>query len=1112
MSYLNNNSKKLLITILIFFTKIFTGNAQNLDLAWAKRIGSSGNDIANSLVVDANGNTYTTGSFQGTVDFDPGPGTFNLTSSGLDDIFIVKLDALGNFIFALEMGGSNNDVANSIAVDMSGNIYSTGRFWGTADFDPGPGSFNLTSFGLNDVFISKLDPSGNFIWAKQMGGPNPDNLFDIGYSIAVDLNGNVFTTGAFSATADFDPGPGTYNLVCAGNVDLFVSKLDPNGNFVWAIGVGGTAGEGGYGLKLDPNGNVYITGLLGSESSGVDFDPGPGVAMLYGDGAFVYKLDGNGNFGWARALRESPLNNLSSGLGWSIDLDSNGNVYTTGNFTGTFDFDPGPGTYNLTTLTNVMDIYISKLNSAGDFLWAKQLSGTTTGAVNQGTSIVAGSNGNVFTTGSFLTTVDFDPGPGTYNLVTAGSSDIFISTLDSTGNFISAKQMGGTNFDKGSSIKIGVSGTIYVTGSFNQITDFDPCPGNYDLTSAGGYDIFITKFASPLVNITASATSICPGESITFTTNAINGGPAPFYQWQVNGSNTGTNSPVFTTSTLNNGDQVSVILTSNSTCIPPTIATSNVITVTVSAGVPSSVIISTSNSTICSGIPVTFTASATNGGSAPSYQWQVNGSNAGSNSPTYTTSSLANGDVVKVIMTSSLTCVTGSPATSNTIVMNVTTSLTPAISISTSSSTICAGNTVTFMANSTNAGTNPIYQWQVNGINTGTNSLVFTTNSLNNNDVVKCILISNYVCVTTATVSSNSISMTVNSPVIPSVSITASANNICTGTLVTFAATPVNGGINPSYQWKINGINVGLNSSTYSTTGILNGDVISCVLTNPNSCSSTTTANSNAIAMIVTATITPTLNIVSSVNNICPFTPVTFTAIPANAGTPPSFQWKLNGADVGTNSITYTNNNLFNGDKVSCIMNTVTSCSSSPLVFSDTIIMLIKPVPSIFFTPAAPAIFQGGSIQLNATITGGISSYLWTPSTGLSNPNILNPIANPSITTVYNLNAIAVNGCSVDKQLIVKVFTEIYIPNSFTPNGDGNNDIFRIPQGTSLILQYFIIYDRYGNEIFRTTDIGKGWDGTYKGKKSPAGAYTYIIKGENSRSEISLTGTVILIH
>lgn len=434
----------------------------------------------------------------------------------------------------------------------------------------------------------------------------------------------------------------------------------------------------------------------------------------------------------------------------------------------------------------------------------------------------------------------------------------------------------------------------------------------------------------------------------------------------------------------------------------------------------------------------------------------------------------------------------------------------PSVNIQASSTTICAGNLVTFTATSTNGGTAPSFQWQVNGNNVGTNSATYSSNTLNNGDLVRCIINSS-TCLT-ATDTSNVVSLTVHASVIPSVSIAASATTVCTGSIVIFTATPTNGGPAPSYQWKLNGTIVGTDSTIYITNQLTNGDVISCTITNLNSCNPVTIANSNNISMTVLATHVPTVSITASGNDVCAGTPVTLSAIPANTGTPPSYQWKVNESNVGTNSNTFSANSFTDGDKVYCIMHTTTSCPDPPFVHSDTITMIVRPVPAITLHPIDTTILLGSSVQLNAAATGNIASILWTPATGLNNPSILNPAANPVTTTTYHLNVVASNNCISEKTAIIKVFNDIYIPNSFTPNGDAKNDIFRIPPGTPLHLEYFIIYDRYGNEVFKTNDVNKGWDGFYKGMMASNGSYVYVIKGESARGEVFLKGSVLVIR
>jgi uncharacterized protein (TIGR03437 family) len=175
------------------------------------------------VVVDGSGNVYTTGFFQGTADFDPGPGVFNMTSAGGNDVFVSKLDSAGNFAWARRMGGTDSDGGDGVVVDGSGNVYTAGSFGGTVDFDPGPGVFNLTSAGDSDIFVAKLDGDGNFVWAQQMGGTG--SAFPE-ITIAVDAGSNVYATGGFRDTADFDPGAGVFELTSAGARDIFVAKYN----------------------------------------------------------------------------------------------------------------------------------------------------------------------------------------------------------------------------------------------------------------------------------------------------------------------------------------------------------------------------------------------------------------------------------------------------------------------------------------------------------------------------------------------------------------------------------------------------------------------------------------------------------------------------------------------------------------------------------------------------------------------------------------------------------------------------------------------------------------------------------------------------------------------
>ena len=489
---------------------------------------------------------------------------------------------------------------------------------------------------------------------------------------------------------------------------------------------------------------------------------------------------------------------------------------------------------------------------------------------------------------------------------------------------------------------------------------------------------------TPSVSIGASpGSSICAGTNVTFTATPTNGGTTPSYQWKVNGSNVGSNSATYSNSTLSNSDVVTCEMTSNATCASPTTATSSGITMTVTPTVTPSVSISSgSGTTICTGQSVTFTATPTNGGTTPSYQWKVNGSNVGTNSNTYTTSTLTNGQTVTCVMTSNATCASPTTATSSGITMTVTSTVTPSVSISSTDTTICTGQSVTFTPTPTNGGTSPTYQWKVNGSNVATGS-TYTTSSLTNGQTVTCEMTSNSPCASPTTATSNSITMVVTPTITPSVSISSTDTTICSGTSVTFTAVPTNGGTTPSYQWKVNGSNVGTNSNTYTSSSLSNGQTVTCVMTSNDPCASPTTATSSGITMVVTPSVTPSVSISSgSGTTICSGTSVTFTAIATNGGAGPSYQWKINGSNVGTNSTSFITCTLSNGDAVTCEMTSNATCASPTTATSNTVNMTVNPTvtPSVSISSGSgTSICTGQSVTFTAVPTNGgtTPSYQW---------------------------------------------------------------------------------------------------------------------------------------
>jgi len=458
--------------------------AQTEDWLWVQQAGGTGTDHGNGIATDSSGNSYVTGSFNYTATF----GTASLISSGYYDIFVAKLDSSGNYLWVNRAGGTSGDVGYGIAIDSSGNNYVTGYFQGTATF----GGTTLTSSGNEDIFVAKLDLSGNYLWATKAGGISNDYA----YGISTDSSGNSYVTGEFTDTATF----GTISLTSSGGSDIFIVKLDSAGNYLWAKKAGGTNEDYCYSISTDSSGNSYVTGeFYGIASFGTTTLTSSG-----GSDIFIAKLDSNGSWLWAKKAG-SPY----SEYGYAIATDDSGNSYVTGYFQDTAAF----GTTSLTSSGN-NDIFIAKLDNNGNFLWAKKAGGT---GYECSKAIATDSGGNSFVTGYFEGTATL----GMISLTSCGDKDIFITKLDTNGNYLWAKQAGSTLLDCGKAIAFDSSGNSYVMGFFQGTGNFGPT----SLISNGDYDIFIAKLSSDGVFVADELSP--PATGCSYLSNAY---PNPFYR------------------------------------------------------------------------------------------------------------------------------------------------------------------------------------------------------------------------------------------------------------------------------------------------------------------------------------------------------------------------------------------------------------------------------------------------------------------------------------------------------------------------------------------------------------------------------------------------------
>jgi len=317
---------------------------------WACGWGGSGSDEGEGVAVDDFGDVYVVGSFNSTVDFDPGAGSHSATSNGDEDAFVCKFDSSMNFQWAETWGGGNDEYSRAVATDGSSSIYVTGDFRSSPiDFNPDPVEVDTHNCnGSSDIYLSKFDLDGAHAWTVTWGGGGPGYGPDVSWGAAVDNSNSVYVAGHFYGTVDFDPSPAVQEEHAPDGYGSFVSKLSSAGAFEWASTwdgedyetVGGIisidcAGD----IDVDSSGNIVVTGQC---NSGTDFDPGPGVENPPFNGrtdGYLSRLNSSdGSLDWVRVF-----GGVYYDRGWGCVADEQANVYVAGNFSVSVDFDPGPG-------------------------------------------------------------------------------------------------------------------------------------------------------------------------------------------------------------------------------------------------------------------------------------------------------------------------------------------------------------------------------------------------------------------------------------------------------------------------------------------------------------------------------------------------------------------------------------------------------------------------------------------------------------------------------------------------------------------------------------------------------------------------------------------------
>lgn len=447
--------------------------AQAPNWVWAYQTGGIETDRGWNVATDVQGNVYYVGNYYGSATF----GSTTL-SDGLT--YIAKMSSDGTWLWAINASFSTASYNFGTKVDAAGNIYIAHVFYGTATF----GSTTLVSSGGANIAVAKLDTNGNWLWAKKAG-------CNTALGMAIDAEGNSYITGTFYGSVVV----GGTTLTSTANADIYVAKLDSNGNWLWAKQAGGMGFNRGNAISVDANGNSYVTGYFQSTAS---FGTNQIVSSGYAD-MFIAKLDSNGNWIWAKQVGSTGWDE-----GFGITTDANGNSFATGSFQHTVNF----GDITLTSAGSA-DTYITKLDSNGNWHWVSQISGTSS---SSGLGITVDASGNCYIAGSFGGTATL----GSYTLTSFGEYDIYAAKLDQNGSCLWMKQAGSSDNDSAYCIAVDSMGNCYVTGMISSTANFD----DISLPNTGGWDIFMAKLSSG----SSSEDSFLPSASIA----ALGNHPNPF--------------------------------------------------------------------------------------------------------------------------------------------------------------------------------------------------------------------------------------------------------------------------------------------------------------------------------------------------------------------------------------------------------------------------------------------------------------------------------------------------------------------------------------------------------------------------------------------------------
>ena len=639
-----------------------------------------------------------------------------------------------------------------------------------------------------------------------------------------------------------------------------------------------------------------------------------------------------------------------------------------------------------------------------------------------------------------------------------------------------------------------IPGATNTTFQINTLNDGDiincnlsfdnPC-GNLETIISNNLTFTVNISTTPLVTINSDFTNICAGEAINFTADVTEAGSNPTYQWQVDGNDVGTNSSTFSTNQLTDAQVVTCKVTSNDACATTPIATSNGLGINISTPAIPGLDIQADQTVTCPGEFITFTSTGTDLGSNPEFTWYIDGVPTGTNSNTFTTNNITNGQAVTCEVLIAESCVTTNTLISSPIIIEITSIENPTIEITSDATSVCGGGTITFTATGTHLGDTPQYEWLVNGTTTGNTTATYVA-SISNEQTISCIVTTNNDCSNTLTATSNEIEVMIGNLVLDVMEIQPDRCEQTNGS-VRIEAT---GGVAPyTLNWDNNQIN------TNEITNLAAGNY-SVIATDVNGCSANIEIN-------IPSTAGPQIASLDANHINCSNTGGSAIVVMENPNAPYFYAWKNddNETIANTSEIQNLQEGLYFVEVTDAF-----GCMVAEEIYIEA------------FAPLQLEILEETTIELGEdyklqVVTNSINAtFSWKDDGTLSCTDCMNPTVQPIRTTTYQVRITTAEGCTADAHVTIYVNNakKVFVPNAFSPNNDGLNDIFSIYGGDDVSkVKTFQVFDRWGtvvyaNDDFQVNDESAGWDGTIGNKTVTTGVFIYFAEIEfiDGRTEI----------